>query len=486
MRKFIKIVSLLLCVSIISCGSVVYAADTSKPDAVGDEVHINFLFAFFREEPSISSKIKSVFWYKRNVKVLDYSGNYVYVRDIETNEKGFIHELLINDKAINIVQEYLDVYNGKTKEKAITVNIKPNSNLEWSLSKNGIVEVTKHSEKELTVTGLSSGMVTLTVKSGGDKDTCIISCVEKWYETEMVTAEKTIQLMGSPGTYYDDAPTVSKGSSLIARGNVFGQDGYIYVTSGSKSGHMKLSDFPGIDYLMTQYHYYDQGYNIRFGSASTKIYDYASVLNDVMMKNFNLKVCPYVSSYTSAADQCKIWRYGSVYSGNLSSSCPQNGNHKTDSCLQTGYLRNELKKQFGNGGGTISKVAWTGHIMSDYEADRSNATVGMGTVIITPYATTNPNNNFSNYASDKIRRESLYTIVHETGHQLNLHDHYCKKDFSEQTGKCTNDFCVTCNKLPYSDSCIMLDRINVETANTSKIYCDYCKNTINIYLSNKF
>ena len=76
MRKCIKIVSLLLCVSIISCGSVVYAADTSKPDAVGDEVHINFLFAFFREEPSISSKIKSVFWYKRNVKVLDYSGNY--------------------------------------------------------------------------------------------------------------------------------------------------------------------------------------------------------------------------------------------------------------------------------------------------------------------------------------------------------------------------------------------------------------------------
>jgi len=56
-------------------------------------------------------------------------------------------------------------------------------------------------------------------------------------------------------------------------------------------GFIKLSDFPGIDYLMTQYHYYDQGYNLRFGSASNKIYDNASVLNDVMMAYLRLKVC---------------------------------------------------------------------------------------------------------------------------------------------------------------------------------------------------
>jgi len=477
LRKFIKIVSLILCVSIISCNSIVYAANTSKPDSIGDEVYISFLFAFFRDEPSISSKIKNVFWYKRNVKVLDYSGNYIYVRDVETKEKGYIHELLLNDKSLNIVQEYLDVYKGNTKEKAITVNTKPGKNFDWSLSKNGIVEITQYSEKELSVKGLSSGMVTLTIKCDGEKDTCIISCVEKWYETETVTADETIQLMGSPGTYYDNAPTVSKGSPLIARGNVFGKDGYIYVTSGSKSGHMKLSDFPGIDYLMIQFHYYDKGYELRFNDKGEKINEYASVLDNIMMANFKLKVVSSVDFYTSVADECKIESYGSVKPNNLAESCPRTGDHLYNYCLTTENMRDDLEKQFGDGYRNISKAAWTGHIMSDHEGDRPNATIGMGTVVITPYARVS-SNNYSNLSSSKIKEESIYTLVHETGHQFGLQDHYCANNKIDNNDHCSNNYCSECNGEPIPYGCLMYDRPDINNSTLTKLYCDDCKEDI--------
>ncbi len=486
-KNILKIISALLCFIVLLGYPKIYATAITQPNATGDTVTVKFLFAFFRSDANLSfSTIKGIFLHGREVKVLGYSGSFVYVEDSDSKDKGYIHELLLNDKPLNIRQQYVNIYKGATKTGIVTINYDKNGMLEWSLSQSGIVEVTKYSDRSLSVKGLSPGTVKLTVECDGNKDTCDIACIEQWSDTETTTAQTSIKVMGIPGKEYKGAKTIPEGATITARGNIPNNSAYVYVSSGDIWGFIKLSDFSTIKYMMTQYHYYDEGYKERFSSANTKIADYASVLNDVMMANFKLKVCSYVKPYTSPADQCKKWKYGDDYLDYLSGSCTKISPHKTDSCLQTGYLRDDLKKQFGNGGGTVSKVAWTGHIMTNYETDRSNATVGIGTVIITPYATTNPNNNFLNYSSDKIRRESLYTIVHETGHQLNLRDHYCKKDFSEQTGKCTNEFCVTCNKLPYSDDCIMLDRINVETVNTSKIYCDYCKNTISIYLSDNF
>ena len=485
--KTLKIISAVMCFMVIFSCTQVCATEISQPNAKGDTVKVKFPIAFFRSEPNLSlNAIKGIYLYGKEVKVLGYSGQYVYVQDSKSKDNGYIHELLLNDKPLNIKQQYVDVYSGALREGILTINHDKDGALEWSVSKSGIVEITKYSDRSLSVKGISPGTVTLTVECNGYKDTCDIACIEQWSDTETATAQTSITVMGTPGNKYKGAKTIPEGATITARGNIPSNSDYVYVSSGDIWGFINLSDFSAIKYMMTQYHYYDEGYKERFSSASTKIADYASVLNDVMMSNFKLKVCSYVKPYTSPADQCKKWKYGDDYLDYLSGSCTKISPHKTDSCLQTGYLRDDLKKQFGNGGGTVSKVAWTGHIMTNYETDRSNATVGIGTVIITPYATTNPNNNFSNYSSDRIRRESLYTIVHETGHQLNLRDHYCKKDFSEQTGKCTNEFCVTCNKLPYSDDCIMLDRINVETVNTSKIYCDYCKNTINIYLSDNF
>ena len=486
--KLMIAVSVLLCLSCIFGCVPAYASGYTQPEAKNDnaEVRFPFIIAPFQSSPGFFEEVKAWILIGTEMKVKGYSGNYTYVEISETGEKGYIHYIFIDDDRngqLYLNKDFDHVYVGKNNSNRIKVTYTGSKTIKWSSKPEGYVSIDQETG---LITGINPGTVTVTVKAGSKSDDCTVTCINERQEKETSKTTKKVYIKKNPGDEYEDRGSVSSGTSIKALGDLADGSGWIYVGANNIYGFVKLSDFPGIDYLMTQYHYYDEGYEERFGSAISKISDYASVLNDVMTASFGLKVCYYVKQYTSVADQCKIWKYQSIYLENLSGSCPKISPHKTDSCLQTSYLREELKNQFGNGGGIVSKVSWTGHIMSNYETDRSNATVGIGTVIITPYATTNPNNNFSNYSSDKIRRESLYTIVHETGHQLNLHDHYCRKDFSEQTGKCTNKFCVTCNKLPYSDDCIMLDRINVETVAANKIYCDYCQNTIENYLSDKF
>lgn len=478
-RNILKAVSVLLCFVLTIVSYAPYVNALSQPDAQGDTVSVVFLFAFFRSKPNLSlGSIKGILFQDREVKVLGYSGNFVYVIDVKTKQEGYIHYLMINDKPLNIVQEYANIYNGAYQSGSVRIKYDKEGILEWYVNKSGIVEVTKCTDRSLSIKGISPGTVTLTVKCGSDRDTCSISCINQWKETETAIAKSTIEATHTPGNKPDGTRVIPEGATIIARGNIPSNNDYLYVSSGNVWGFIKRSDFSAIKYMMTQYHYYDKGYALRFSSAETKIYDYASVLNDVMMTNFNLKVCPYVQPYTSAADQCKIWRYGSVTANNLASSCPQNGNHKTDSCLRTHYLREELKNKFENGSGTVSKVVWTGHIMSNYASDRSQSTVGIGNVIITPYATTNPNNNFSNYTNSKVRRESLYTLVHETSHQLGLYDHYCAGDFSPSSNRCSNKHCSKCYGNSIPKGCIMYERLDIEEVPLTNLYCEDCKKNI--------
>ena len=487
-KNIIKIISVLLCFFILLGYPKICVTAITQPNATGDTVTVKFLFAFFRSDANLSfSTIKGIFLRGREVKVLGYSGSFVYVQDLESEDKGYIHELLLNDKPLNIKQQYVDVYSGAKKDGAIAVNYNKNGALEWSVSPTGIVEVTEYSDGSLSVKGLNPGTATLTVKCNGNKDTCDIACIKKWSDTETATAQTSIKVMGIPGKEYKGAKTIPEGATITARGNIPSNSDYVYVSSGDIWGFINLSDFSTIKYMMTQYHYYDQGFNIRFGSASTKISDYASVLNDKMIELFGLKICPYIYSYTSVTDQCKIWRYGSVYSSNLSSSCPKNGNHKTDSCLKTGYLREELKNSFGNGGGTVSKVAWTGHIMSDHDNDRSNSTVGVGTIIITPYKTVQKTS--SGYVNDsnyEIRRDSISTLMHETIHQLGVHDHYCYDDQGGPDGKrCSNTGgCYVCYGNGVEPDCMMM--INKYPTEDSVLLCNKCKSQVFEYLSNNF
>ncbi len=467
-----NIISVLLCFVVLFGYSQICATAITQPNATGDTVTVNFLFAFFRSEPNLSfGTIKGIFWHGREVKVLGYSGNFVHVQDSDSKNEGYIHELLLNDKPLNIRQLYVNVYKGATKDGVVTINYDKSGALEWSVSPTGIVEVTEYSDCSLSIKGLSSGTATLTVKCNGDKDTCDVACIEKWSDTETAKAESNITVMGTPGKTYKPEKIISADATITALGNIPDQPDYVYVSSGNIWGFIKLSDFPAIKYMMTQYHYYDKGYDLRFSSANSKISDYASVLNDVMMENFGMKVYSYVNLYTSVADECKILSDGKVKTGNISNACSGAGNHKSGTCLTTENVRNDLKRQFGNGGKSISKVAWTGHIMTNNE--RSNGTVGMGTIIMTPYGTVGE-------SQAEIREDRIFTLVHETSHQLGVHDHYCRGDISPITKKCSYSHCSKCygETIPYG--CIMYERVNIEDVSYTDLYCDDCiKNITN-------
>ena len=334
-KNVFKIISVLLCFVVLLGYSQLCATAITQSNATGDTVNVNFLFAFFRSDSNLSfNTIKGIFWHGREVKVLGYSGSFVYVEDSDSKDKGYIHELLLNDKPLNIRQQYVNIYKGATKTGIVTINYDKNGMLEWSLSQSGIVEITEHSNRSFSVKGLSPGTVKLTVECDGNKDTCDIACIEQWSDTETATAQTSITVMGTPGNKYKGAKTIPEGATITARGNIPSDSDYVYVSSGDIWGFINLSDFSTIEYIMTQYHYYDEGYKERFSSANTKITNYASVLNDVMMANFKLKVCPYVKPYTSPADQCKKWKYGDDYLDYLSGSCTKISPHNTASCLR--------------------------------------------------------------------------------------------------------------------------------------------------------
>ena len=476
-KCILKIISVLLCFVILLGYSQICAIAVTQPNAIEDTVTVNFLFAFFRSEPNLSfGTIKGIFWHNREVKVLGYSGSFVYVQDSDSKDKGYIHELLLNDKPLNIRQQYVNVYKGATKDGVVTINYDKSGALEWSVSPTGIVEVTEYSDCSLSIKGLSSGTATLTVKCNGDKDTCDVACIEKWSDTETATAQSSITVMGTPGNKYKGAKTIPEGATITARGNIPNNSAYVYVSSGDIWGFINLSDFPTIKYMMTEYHYYDEGYKKRFSSPNTKIADYASVLNDVMMANLGLKVCYYIKPYTSAADKCKKWKYGDDYLDYLSGSCPKTENHNPDSCLRTIHMRDVLLEDKGWGTDVITKAVWTGHIMDGHKP--SNSEIVSQTLVFTTANTVSySSGTYSNKSSTNIRYYSLYEITHETGHQLGLNDGYCYKDGN---GKhCSNKNCFYCNGEPIPN-CIMA-QIKSPTKSTN-MFCDDCKEKINSHL----
>lgn len=477
-----KVITLSICVLLsfsVIISAIPSSAYSAQATSNGNPAKVSFWFAFFRSEPNLSfGNIQAIYLNGREVTVLGYEGGYAFVQDNKTNNKGYIHKFLLNDKTLDIAKEYDYVYVDMEKEGSIKVNYAGEGKLVWELSKSGIADITQYDDRSFSVTGLSPGTVKLTVKCNGNKDSCIINCINKWDEPETATAKSNFALLHTPDSSNVNL-SLSKGTAIKACGNIPDKKDYLYVyiESIQKYGFISISDFPGIDYVLTQYHHYDKGYGVRFSSASNKIKDYASVLNDVTMENFNLKVAGFVEKYTSVADECKILRSGSVTPGNISAACKQTAGHLDGTCLTTANLRNDLKKQFGAGGGNISQIAWTGHIMTDNSGDRSNSTVGVGSIIITPYAVVNPSD-YSSYSNSKVRTESIYTLVHETGHQLKLKDHYCYEDNTSESQHCSNPNCFFHNGEPEPSGCIMLVRIDVDDTDAAEIYCSKCKSVI--------
>ena len=440
------------------------------------EVTPPFIIAPLHSEASIFSSIVSWVFVYTNVTVEGYDGNYIKVKVNKTDKRGYIHKLLLTVDKSYLVQQSSNVYVGKSKK--ILKDYNNPEDFTWSVSQDGIISLNKQTGE---IKGLKPGTVTVTAKYNGKTDECIVSSINQWKETESSSATKDITVKSNPdSSNYDnfDKGTIAKGTTIVARGDMADGSGWIYISDKAESvwGFIKLSEFPGIDYLMTQYHYYDKGYDKRFGSASTKIADYASVLNDVMMANFRLKVCYYIEPYTSAADKCKKWKYGDEYLDYLSSSCPKTENHNPDSCLRTIHIRDVLLEDKGWGTAVITKAVWTGHIMVGHKPSTSES-VSQTMVFTTANTVSYNSGTYSNKSSSNIRYYSLYEITHETGHQLGLNDGYCYKDIVN--GTCSNKNCFTCRKLPLTN-CIMA-QIKSPT-NSTNMFCDDCKEKINSHL----
>ena len=441
------------------------------------EVTPPFIIAPLHSEASIFSSIVSWVFVYTNVTVEGYDGNYIKVKVNKTDKRGYIHKFLLTVDKSYLVQQSSNVYVGKSKK--ILKDYNNPEDFTWSVSQDGIISLNKQTGE---IKGLKPGTVTVTAKYNGKTDECIVSSINQWKETESSSATKDITVKSNPdSSNYDnfDKGTIAKGTTIVARGDMADGSGWIYVSDKAEKiwGFIKLSEFPGIDYLFTEYHYYDQGYNIRFGSASTKIYTYASVINDVMMDLFKLKINPYVYSYTSPADQCKVLQYDSVKSNNLASSCPKNGNHNDESCLTSKSLRDNLQNTFGAGNEYIAKTAWTGHIMD--ENAMSNSQRNPSFILIFTTGNTVNKSTYQNKSASVIRSRSIYELIHETSHQFELHDHYCKKNGSP----CTNQYCYSCTRGYSAPRCIMNLPFDTENYNNDELFCDECLDNIKTHLN---
>lgn len=443
------------------------------------EVIPPFIIVPLHTKASLFSSIESWIFVWSNVTVLGYDGLFTKVKVNSSEEEGYILKFFLSSDEDFLVKQFENVYVGNSKN--ILKDYNNPEDFSWSVSQEGIISLDKKTGK---ITGLKPGTVIVTAKYGNSTDKCIVSSINKWYETESSVAEKSITVKSNPdSSNYDNFTkgTIPPDATIVARGDMADGSGWIYVSDKSEKvwGFIKLSDFSGIDYLMTQYHYYDEGYEERFYSAESKIFDYASVLNDVMMANFKLKVCSYVYPYTSAADKCKKWKYGDDYLDYLSGSCPKTDSHHKESCLVATHIRDAMLLDKGNGTNTITKCVWTGHIMDSHKGDRSHSESTTQSIIFTTGNTVN-SGSYTNKSSSAVRKNSIYEIVHETSHQLSSPDHYCyKKDGS--SGLCENKNCEICYGSGILPDCIM-GKIIYPT-DTYDLYCEDCSTKIKNHLN---
>jgi hypothetical protein len=227
-------------------------------------------------------------------------------------------------------------------------------------------------------------------------------------------------------------------------------------------------------YDITIIHYLDDGYYVRFSNALTQVTSAQNTVSEVFGSVFNLSVQASYNPYNSAADDCKMTNYGCIDTNNLVAACPHSSNH-----LTTTALREELINDKSAGTATSVKVLWTGHVLTGNPA--SNSHINNHTIVNTTKHTTNPST-YENLTTAVVLRESIFTLLHETSHQLDAHDHYCY-GVNSSTNKCSNPYCKVCyysTSLPY---CVMSYRItNITAATADSLYCEECQERILAHL----
>lgn len=242
------VISVLLCLTIVFGSVSVCAAGDAQPEAANDKVSVNFIFVNFRSEPNFSfSSIKKIFFYGRKVKVLRYEGYFTYVQDVQTEEKGYIFSVFLDDDEegkLSVTPEDFSAYEGRTRNSLIKINYNGNRTVRWSIDKSGIVEITEGDDGNLNVKGISPGTVTLTITAGFESETCTVNCVYKWKKSWTGKANKSADIMKGAGSDYEKWTTISSGDKFIVYGDDGDSDGWAYgnVSGTDYWGFVKIED----------------------------------------------------------------------------------------------------------------------------------------------------------------------------------------------------------------------------------------------------
>lgn len=265
------------------------------------------------------------------------------------------------------------------------------------------------------------------------------------------------------GIIFKVAPSVENGSTIANR--TFGSfNRASYKPSLSITYVRSQSTYTISNYI-------DQGYRVRFDGYDN-VLAYNSVVASKFQQLFGLNAVSTYVLHTSSADNCKAHRFGSVTSDNLAAACTHAATHLTSTAL-----RNTM----GDGTNLNSRVIWTGHIMTGNPASTSDSS--RYSVVITPLHTTT-GSNYTNKSDSEVRKESIFTLMHELSHQLGAPDHYCG-GIKEGQSVCSNTNCDVCYMgMPQPRTCIMSYRYDIEARNVSTLYCSSCQAVINDHLMN--
>ena len=344
--------------------------------------------------------------------------------------------------------------------------------------------------------GITNAYLDLEKKSGVDPTVRAYRCTSAWKSNSITWNNKP----GYDTVYQSTTSALRSGSTTWYRMNVtnivkrwlngtYSNNGFVikdinesdsthwttFYSSDAISPHKPELRIVYTNYYLTVNHYLDQGYNVRFDNASSAVASHQTVVSSILSRLFGLSVSHNIYySFESNADICKISTYGAVTASNLTKTCQHSTRH-----LSTSALRNHLINSKGSGTTTLSRVLWTGHILANNPS--SNSVSANHTVIMTPKHTTD--SNYVNKSAATVNRESRYTLLHETSHQLGAPDHYCY-GIDTSTGKCGNPNCCSCNGEPVPAKCMMNVRCDVEGTALLSLYCSDCINDIMNHIKN--
>ena len=207
-------------------------------------------------------------------------------------------------------------------------------------------------------------------------------------------------------------------------------------------------------YTLNVRHYYDNGLVVRFSEDMEDIADYQRVCSNIFLEIFGLSTTiNSIQKYDSCADEC--------------TGLPVSIEDTTEACdclmpihkTKAGFEAN-LILQFGSGDSTNVQIGWSGH---DIDDNRSYSEPVTHTVLMLPL---NPT-----------RARRIFTLTHETSHQIGAPDHYCyTKIFG---ASCINPNCWECKKNTTPPACLMTEEdLGLEnklaSGNLTGVYCEDC------------